>query len=68
VMPPDYAEQFCSKLQNCHLLTIPGLGHGPFDMDAWTRGDCYDAITTKFLDDGIIDDSCVKQMRAPAFR
>jgi pimeloyl-ACP methyl ester carboxylesterase len=68
VMPPDYAEQFCSKLQNCHLLIIPDLGHGPFDLDAWTGGDCYDAITAKFLEDGIVDDSCVKKMRAPAFR
>jgi hypothetical protein len=67
-MPPDIAEQFCSKLQNCHLLTIPDLGHGPFDLDLWTAGDCYDTITAKFLNDGIVDDSCLKKMRPPAFR
>jgi pimeloyl-ACP methyl ester carboxylesterase len=68
VMPPDNAEQFCSKLEECHLVLIPDLGHGPFDLNAWARGDCYDAITTRFLDDGIIDDSCVKKMHPPAFR
>lgn len=68
VAPPDYAEQFCSKLQDCHLVTIPDLGHGPFDLDAWRGGDCYDQITTKFLEQGIIEDSCLKQMHPPAFR
>jgi len=68
VMPPDIAEQFCSKLQSCRLLTIPDLGHGPFDLDLWTGGDCYDTITAKFLNEGTVDDFCLKTMRAPAFR
>jgi pimeloyl-ACP methyl ester carboxylesterase len=68
VMPPDYAEQFCSTLKNCHLVVIPDLGHGPFDLDAWTGGDCYDRIAGRFLNEGIVDESCVKEMRGPAFR
>jgi len=68
VMPPDYAEQFCSKLQNCRLIMIPDLGHGPFDLDVWTGGDCYDRITGRFLNEGIIDESCLKKMHAPVFR
>ena len=68
VAPPDYAEEFCAKLQNCHLLRIPDLGHGPFDLDAWAAGDCYDWIAARFLENGIIEDSCVKKMHAPAFR
>jgi pimeloyl-ACP methyl ester carboxylesterase len=68
VMPPDYAEQFCSKLPNCHLVIIPNLGHGPFDLGVWTAGDCYDVITGRFLNKGIIDESCLKKMHAPAFR
>lgn len=68
VEPPDYAEQFCSKLQECHLLTIPDLSHGPFDLDAWKGGGCYDRISAKFLEEGLIEDSCLKQMHAPSFR
>lgn len=68
VMPPDYAEQFCSRLENCHLVIIPDLGHGPFDLDLWSGGDCYDKMTVKFLEDGVVDASCVRKMRAPAFR
>ena len=68
VMPPDSAQEFCSRLPNCRLVVIPDLGHGPFDLEEWTGGECYDRIATKFLDDGITDDSCLKKMHAPAFR
>ncbi|HKO14495.1 MAG TPA: alpha/beta fold hydrolase [Acidobacteriaceae bacterium] len=68
VAPPDYAEQFCSRLEHCHLVIIPDLGHGPFDLDLWSGGDCYDTMTVKFLEDGVVDASCVRKMRAPAFR
>jgi pimeloyl-ACP methyl ester carboxylesterase len=68
VMPPDYAGQFCARLQNCHLLVIPNLGHAPFDLDVWSEGGCYDMVTTKFLDEGVIDVSCVKKMYPPPFK
>jgi pimeloyl-ACP methyl ester carboxylesterase len=68
VMSPDDAEQFCSRLQNCHLVVIPNLGHGPFDLDAWTGGDCYDQITARFLSDGTTEEACLKHMHPPAFR
>lgn len=68
VMSPDYAEQFCAKLQNCRHVLIPDLGHGPFDLDAWNGARCYDQITARFLDSGILDNSCLKQMHPPAFR
>ncbi len=68
VEPPDYAEQFCSKLQNCHLVIIPDLGHGPFDLELWKGGGCYDAMAAKFLDSGIVDNSCVNKMHVPDFR
>jgi pimeloyl-ACP methyl ester carboxylesterase len=68
VMTPDYAEQFCSSFQNCHLILIPNMGHAPFDLDLWTGGECYDNVAAKFLAEGVVDDSCLKKMRPPAFR
>jgi pimeloyl-ACP methyl ester carboxylesterase len=68
VEAPDYAEQFCSKLESCHVAIIPNLGHGPFDLDAWKQGGCYDAMAAKFLASGIVDNSCVNKMHPPDFR
>lgn len=69
VAAPEWGYQFCASLPNCRLLSIPDLGHGPFDLDVWTEGACFDEITVAFYRQGApVDASCVKRMRPPAFK
>jgi pimeloyl-ACP methyl ester carboxylesterase len=66
--PPDWANEFCAKLPHCRVTLIPDLGHGPFDLDQWEHGECYDAIAARFLTSGRVEDGCLKAMRPPAFQ
>jgi pimeloyl-ACP methyl ester carboxylesterase len=65
--PPDWAYEFCANLPHCRVLSIPDLAHGPFDLDEWQHGECYDAIAAGFLATGRIDDACLKVMKPPPF-
>jgi pimeloyl-ACP methyl ester carboxylesterase len=64
---PEWARSFCAGLPRCRLVEIPDFGHGPFDLDAWSNGDCFDAIAARFLADGEVETACLKGMRPPAF-
>ncbi|HEX3108883.1 MAG TPA: alpha/beta fold hydrolase [Thermoanaerobaculia bacterium] len=66
--PLDWAYEFCAKLPHCHVLLFPDLGHGPFDLDQWKHGECWDAIAAKFLATGRVEDGCMKGMKPPAFQ
>jgi pimeloyl-ACP methyl ester carboxylesterase len=69
VAPPDWGYRFCAALPACRFVMIPALGHGPFDLDAWTNGACFDDVTQRFYVDGAaVDMSCFKGMRPPAFK
>jgi len=66
--PPDWAYEFCTKLPHCRVLLFPDLGHGPFDLDQWQHGECWDTIAARFLATGRVDDGCLKGMKPPAFQ
>jgi pimeloyl-ACP methyl ester carboxylesterase len=66
--PPDWAYEFCAKLPHCQVLLFPDLGHGPFDLDQWEHGECWDDIAAKFLASGRVEGGCMKGMKPPAFQ
>ncbi|HJT16403.1 MAG TPA: alpha/beta fold hydrolase [Thermoanaerobaculia bacterium] len=66
-VPFEMSAAVCAAMSNCQMLTIPDMGHGPFDLDRWTHGECFDEIAARFLE-GSLDTSCVKEMRPPAFQ
>lgn len=69
VTAPEWAEEFCAGLPKCRLVKIADLGHGPFDLEAWTNGDCFDSIIVSFYGSANSPDlSCLKAMRPPKFR
>jgi pimeloyl-ACP methyl ester carboxylesterase len=65
--PPDWSHEFCAKLPHCRVIVFPDLGHGPFDLDKWEHGECWDSIAARFLDNGRVEEGCAKGMRPPAF-
>ena len=65
--PPDWSYEFCAQLPHCRVLLFPDLGHGPFDLDQWEHGECWDSIAARFLATGRVEDGCMKGMKAPAF-
>ncbi|HSP17148.1 MAG TPA: alpha/beta fold hydrolase [Thermoanaerobaculia bacterium] len=67
VAAPEWGYRFCSVLSECRFALIPNLGHGPFDLDAWTNGACFDEIAAGFFRDGL-DTSCLKRMQPPPFK
>jgi hypothetical protein len=69
VAAPEWGWEFCRTTRGCSFVTIPGFGHGPFDLDRWTGGDCFDQMASGFFaDPRHADFSCVARMRPPAFR
>lgn len=69
VASPDWAARFCAAQPSCRLVSVPDMGHGPFDLDAWTNGACLDRMAADFLDNPLkLDVSCLKQMKPPPFR
>jgi hypothetical protein len=69
VATPDWGWQFCSVRKNCHFVSIPEMSHGPYDLDRWTAGECFDQIASRFLTNPArVDTSCVARMRPPAFK
>jgi len=69
VAPPAWAEAFCAATDSCLLLRIPALGHGPFDLDEWTHGECLDALMQGFYEHpGRIDADCLRGMKPPPFQ
>jgi hypothetical protein len=45
------------------------MGHGPFDLDAWSNGSCFDEIAVAFYDQpASVDVSCVRRTRPPPFK
>lgn len=69
VATPDWGWQFCSIRKNCEFVSIPEMSHGPYDLDQWTEGACFDQIASSFLrSPGKVDTSCVARMRPPAFK
>jgi hypothetical protein len=69
VATPDWGWEFCRSRTACTFVSIPGMGHGPFDLDRWTEGGCFDALAAAFFArPGHVDSSCVARMRPPAFK
>jgi len=69
VAAPEWGYQFCASLPECRYVLIPDLGHGPFDLDVWTDGSCFDDIAMAFYDHpSSVDLSCIKRMRPPEFK
>jgi len=69
VATPDWGREFCDSRKGCTFLSIPDMGHGPFDLDQWAEGDCFDRIAAGFLaDPRHVDTSCIARMRPPAFK
>lgn len=69
VTTPDWAREFCAATTGCTLVSIPDLGHGPFDLGAWTEGDCFDRLAAHFYDDPAHPDAaCVAHMKPPPFK
>ena len=51
------------------FVSIPDLGHGPFDLGAWTEGDCFNRLAAHFFEDpGHPDAACVAHMTPPLFK
>jgi pimeloyl-ACP methyl ester carboxylesterase len=70
VTPPAYAREICAALPNCRLIEIGGMGHGPFDLDAWSNGGCYDDVVHAFFESGTAKDldlRCLAEMKPPPF-
>jgi pimeloyl-ACP methyl ester carboxylesterase len=69
VTSPEWAREFCAATRGCSLVSIPALGHGPFDLDEWTGGECFDRLAEGFLaTPGRVDTACVGRMRPPPFK
>jgi pimeloyl-ACP methyl ester carboxylesterase len=69
VAAPDWGQRFCAALPSCRFVSVPDMGHGPFDLDVWTGGACFDQVAASFLDDpATVDLSCLKAMHPPAFQ
>ena len=69
VTTPDWAREFCRSTAGCTLIAVPGMGHGPFDLDEWTGGDCFDRVAARFLEDPrTVNASCIADMRPPPFK
>jgi pimeloyl-ACP methyl ester carboxylesterase/tetratricopeptide (TPR) repeat protein len=68
--PPAYAREICGHLKQCRVIEIAGMGHAPFDLEAWTSGDCFDRLMLDFFERGDavnIDTTCVATMSPPPF-
>lgn len=68
--PPDQARAVCAALGNCRLVSFPALAHGPFDLDRWQDGGCFDRIAISFFDaatPAALDTSCLARMKPPPF-
>jgi len=66
---PDWGWEFCRARHACTFVSLPEMGHAPFDLDRWTDGDCLDQIASAFLaNPAHIDTACVARMRPPSFR
>ena len=53
-------------------MSVPALGHGPFDLDSWQGGgfECFDGLALQLLatgDAAKVDTSCVRAMKPPPF-
>jgi pimeloyl-ACP methyl ester carboxylesterase len=69
VAAPEWGYQFCAMLPKCRYVLVPDMGHGPFDLDAWENGSCFDEIALAFYDQpASLDVSCVRGMRPPPFK
>jgi pimeloyl-ACP methyl ester carboxylesterase len=69
VAAPEWGWEFCRARHVCTFVSVPGMGHGPFDLDRWTEGDCFDRIAAAFLaNPAHVDTACVARMRPPSFR
>jgi len=70
VATPDWGWQFCRVRNNCRFVSIPEMSHGPYDLDRWTEGACFDQIASSFLTNPAaqVNTSCVARMRPPAFK
>jgi hypothetical protein len=45
------------------------MGHGPFDLDQWTHGECLDEVMQSFYErPGTVDAGCLRGMRPPPYR
>jgi pimeloyl-ACP methyl ester carboxylesterase len=68
VATPDWGREFCTNRKGCTFVSIPEMGHGPFDLDRWNEGDCFDHLAVRFLaDPAHLDTSCVARMHPPGF-
>jgi pimeloyl-ACP methyl ester carboxylesterase len=72
VAPPEWSAAVCGALPRCRLVSVPSLGHAPFDLDSWGGGavECFDGLAIELLATGDaerVDASCVRAMVPPAF-
>lgn len=68
--PPAYAREVCAGLENCRVIEVPRMGHGPFDLGEWSGGECFDEMVLQFfehVDAGAVSTACVLKMSPPAF-
>jgi hypothetical protein len=64
VSPPAWAERVASSLENDHLFSYPGMGHG-----VTTVFGCSQEMMLAFLDDPTVapDDTCITELRPLRF-
>ena len=63
VTPPWLAEQVARTLSRSRLVIVPNATHNSYD--------CIENLVADFIDKGTtdgLDDSCIKQIKRPAFR
>ena len=67
---PEGAQRVCAALGNCRFIEIPDLAHGPFDLDRWQAGDCFDRLAVSFYQapsPSALDIGCLAGMHPPPF-
>jgi pimeloyl-ACP methyl ester carboxylesterase len=70
VTPPRFAADLCGRLPRCRMVSVPHLGHGPFDLELWANGDCFDRLALDFFASPVpeaLNASCVATMVPPPF-
>ena len=70
VAPPEWSHRVCDQLPRCRLVSVPDLGHVPFDLAGWEGGDCFDRLALELFRTGsteTVDVSCLEAMTPPSF-
>jgi len=69
VANPDWSWAYCAALPSCRYVSVPDLGHAPFDLDDWANGGCLDELAAAFYaNPTALDTTCTRTMRPPKFK